>query len=97
MGHKPSTQPAVVIDALEDGQVQADDMQIDDDQLQVTEVGEKQIEIDIQMRMEDREFQLQMMSMLTHNTHGMSPPGAPSYPMHSTYGYGNYVSIVAIY
>ena len=63
------------------------------------------MEIDIQMRMEEREFQLQMMSMLTRNTHGIS--GDPSYPMHFTYGYGNYyvnitqdgmrVAIVAIY
>ena len=32
---------------------------------------EKQMERDIQMRREEREFQLQMMSMLTHNTHGI--------------------------
>ena len=37
VGHKPSTQPAIVVDALEDTQVQ--DTQIDDDQLQETEVG----------------------------------------------------------
>ena len=36
---KPSTQPAIVFDALEVTQVRADDMQIDDDQLQETEVG----------------------------------------------------------
>ena len=53
---------------------------------------EKQMEIDIQMRREEREFQLQMMNMLTrtHNAHGMSPPGASSYPIHSAYGYGGY-------
>ena len=66
---------------------------------------EKQMEIDIQMRMEVREFQLQMMSMLTRNTHGIS--GAPSYPILFTYGYSDYdadttqdgmwVAIVAIY
>ena len=38
---------------------------------------QKQMEMDIQMRREEREFQLQMMSMLTRNTHGISPPGAP--------------------
>ena len=161
LGHKPSTQPAVVVDTLEDTQVQ--DTQTDDDQLQETEVGatpnldtsdttvpspastdvtdasgevattsqvqkkgidgtdkvssrkrkkskfdmtgelldkligmqeksdkmlmelemkrarleEKQMEMDIHMRREEREFQLQMMDMLTRNTHGMSPPGAP--------------------
>ena len=37
LGHKPSTQPAVVVDILEDTQVQ--DTQTDDDQLQETEVG----------------------------------------------------------
>ena len=174
LGHKSSTQPAVVVDTLEDTPVQ--DTQTDDDQLQETEVGatpnldtsdttvpspastdvtdasgevattsqlqkkgidgtdkvssrkrkkskfdmtgelldkligmqeksdkmlmelemkrarleEKQMEMDIHMRREEREFQLQMMNMLTRNTHGMSPPGAPSYPMHSTYGYGGY-------
>ena len=36
--HKPSTQPAVVFDALEVIQVQADDTRIDD-QLQETVVG----------------------------------------------------------
>ena len=36
LGHKPSTQPAVVVDALEDIQVQ--DTQTDDDLLQETEV-----------------------------------------------------------
>ena len=45
---------------------------------------EKQMEMDIQMRMEVREFQPKVMSMLARNTHSMSPPGAPSYPMHST-------------
>ena len=51
---------------------------------------EKQIEMDAQLRREEREFQLQMMSMLTRGGHGMLPPVAPSYPMHSTYGYDNY-------
>ena len=51
---------------------------------------EKQMKMDIQMRMEEREFQQQMMCMLTQNTHGMSPSGAPSYPMHFTCGYGDY-------
>ena len=173
LGHKPSTQPAVVVDTLEDSQVQ--DTQTDDDQLQPTEVGaspnldtsdtvvpspastdatdgsgevattsqgqkkaidgtekvsnrkrkrskfdmtgemldkligmqeksdkmlmelemkrarleEKQMEMDAQMRREEREFQLQMINMLTRNN-GMLPSGAPSYPMHSTYGYGGY-------
>ena len=174
LGHKPSTQPAVVVDALEDIPVQ--DTQTDDDLLQETEMEapsnldtsdstvlspastdvtdtsgevattsqgqkksidgtdklpsrkwkkskfdvtgemldkligmqeksdkmlmelemkraqleEKQMEMDIQMRREEREFQLQMMNMLTHNTHVMSPPGAPSYSVHSGYGYGGY-------
>ena len=39
VGHEPSTQPAVVVDALEHTQVQADDTQIDDDKLQETGVG----------------------------------------------------------
>ena len=51
---------------------------------------EKQMEMDIQMRREEREFQLQIVNMLTGNAHGMSPPGAPSKPMHSAYGYGGY-------
>ena len=37
LGHKPSTQPAVVVDTLEDTQVQ--DTQTDDEQLQETDVG----------------------------------------------------------
>ena len=37
VGHKHSTQPAVVVDAPEDTQVQ--DTQMDDDRLQETEVG----------------------------------------------------------
>ena len=44
------------------------------------------------MRREEREFQLQMMNVLTHNTHVMSTPGAPSYSVHSGYGYGGYDS-----
>ena len=51
---------------------------------------EKQIEMDAQLRREEREFQLQMMNMLTRNSRGMLPPVAPSYPMHSTYGYDGY-------
>ena len=31
-----------------------------------------------------------MMNMLTCNTCVMLPPGAPSYSMHSGYGYGGY-------
>ena len=60
---------------------------------------EKQMEIDIQMRREERISAPNDEYMLTCNTHGiyMSPPGAPSYPVHSTYGYGNHVAIVAIY
>ena len=50
---------------------------------------EKQMEMDAQMRREEREFQLQMINMLTRNN-GMLPSGAPSYPMHSTYGYCGY-------
>ena len=174
LGHKPSTQPAVVVDALEDIPVQ--DTQTDNDLLQETEVEapsnldtsdstvlspastdvtdasgevvttsqgqkksidgtdklssrkrkkskfdvigqildkligmqeksdkmfmklemkrvqleEKQMEMDIQMRREERELQLQMINMLTRNNHVMSPPGAPSYSMHSGYGYGGY-------
>ena len=38
LGHKPSTQPAVVVDTLEDSQVQ-DDTQVDDDELQQTEIA----------------------------------------------------------
>ena len=49
------------------------------------------MEMDIQMKREEREFQLQMMNMLTRNTHVMSPPDALSYSMHSGYGYGGYV------
>ena len=37
LGHKPSTQLAVVVDTLEDTQVQ--DTQTDDEQLQETDVG----------------------------------------------------------
>ena len=37
LGHKPSTQPAVVVDTLEDSQVQ--DTQVDDDELQQTEIA----------------------------------------------------------
>ena len=170
LGHRPSTQPAVVIDTLEDSQVQ--DTQTDDDQLLQTDeanpnldtsdaavpspastdltntsgevattpqgqkngtekvssrkrrkskfdvtgelldkligmqeksdkmlmelemkrarLEEKQMEMDVQMRREERQFQLQMMNMLTHSNQGMLPPGAPSYQMHSTYGYGGY-------
>ena len=51
---------------------------------------EKQIEMDAQLRREEREFQLQMTNMLTRNSRGMLPPVAPSYPMHSTYGYDGY-------
>ena len=36
LGHKPSTQPAVVVDTLEDSQVQ--DTQVDDDELQQTDM-----------------------------------------------------------
>ena len=167
LGHKPSTQPAVVVDTLEDSQVE-DTQTDDDDQLQQTEVEanldtsdipspastdvtdasgevattshgqkkgnetskvstrkwkkskydvtgelldkligmqeksdkmlmelemkrtrleEKQMEMDVQMRREEREFQLQMMNIMTRSNHGMLPPGAPSY---TTYGYGSY-------
>ena len=48
---------------------------------------EKQMEMYIQTRREEREFQLQMINMLTRNTHVMS---SPSYSMHSHYGYGGY-------
>ena len=51
---------------------------------------EKQMEMDVQMRRKERQFQLQMMNMLTHSNQGMLPTGAPSYQMHSTYGYGGY-------
>lgn len=37
LGHKPSTQPAIVVDTLEDSQVQ--DIQTDGNQLLQTEVG----------------------------------------------------------
>ena len=163
LGHKPSTQPAVVVDTLEDSQVQ--DTQVDDDELQQTEIAtptsldtsdttvpspastdvtdasgevattsqgqkkgfdgadkvpsrkrkksrldvtgelldkligmqmelemkrarleEKQMEMDVQMRREERQFQLQMMNIMTRNSHSMLPP-APSYP---AYGYGGY-------
>ena len=36
LGYKPSTQPAVVVDTLEDSQVQ--DTQVDDDELQQTDM-----------------------------------------------------------
>ena len=36
LGHKPSTQPTVMVDVLEDTQVQVDDTHLDDDQLQET-------------------------------------------------------------
>ena len=40
-------------------------------QMKRARLEEKQMEIDIQMRREKREFQLQMMSIVTHNTHGI--------------------------
>ena len=48
------------------------------------------MEMDIQIRREEREFQLQMINLLTHNNHSMIPPATPSYPMHYRYG-GYYV------
>ena len=41
-------------------------------------------------RYSDEKGRERMMNMLTCNAHGMSPRGAPSYPMHSAYGYVGY-------
>ena len=47
------------------------------------------MEIDAQMRREERQFQLQMMQMFMQQnmTHPMSPP--THYPMHSTFNFGS--------
>jgi len=49
----------------------------------------KQVEMNMQMRREEREFQLQLMNIMARNRSSMLPPSPPSYP---TYGYGGYDS-----
>ena len=46
---------------------------------------ERQMEIDFQMRCEERQFQLQMMQMLLQQN--MTHPMPPHYPMHSTFNF----------
>ena len=47
---------------------------------------ERQIELDAQMRQEERQFQLQMIQTLVQQRMAYSsPPQAPHYPMHSSW------------
>jgi len=48
-----------------------------------TRMEEKQMELDAQLRSEERDFQLQLMQMMM--SHG-NPP-VRHYPMHSSFGY----------
>ena len=50
---------------------------------------EQQMEINVQMRHEERQFQLQMMQILMQQnmTHPMPPP--THYPMHSSFNFGS--------
>ena len=51
---------------------------------------ERQIELDAQMRREERQFQLQMMQMLMQQNMAHSvPPPIPHHPMHSTFNFGS--------
>ena len=52
---------------------------------------ERQIELDAQMRREERQFQLQMMQMLMQQNmvHSKPPPPPPHYPMHSAFNFGS--------
>ena len=51
---------------------------------------ERQIELDAQMRREERQFHLQMMQMLMQQNMAHSvPPPTPHYPMHSTFNFGS--------
>ena len=67
-------------------------MQKSSDQMMMTleekrmKMEERQMEIDVQMRREERQFQLQMMEMLMQQnvTHHTMPP---HYPMHSTFNF----------
>ena len=54
----------------------------------------KQVEMNMQMRREEREFQLQLMNIMACNRSSMLPPSPPSYP---TYGYGGYDSDATLY
>ena len=59
-------------------------------------VEERQMEIDVQMCHEDRQFQLQMMQMLMqqNTTHHMPPP--THYPIHSTFNFGSTSYLVCL-
>ena len=47
------------------------------------------MEIDAQMRREERQFQLQMMQMLMQHNMTVPSPPPPQYPMHSTFNFGS--------
>ena len=50
-------------------------------ELKIARLEEKQMEMDMQMQREKREYQLQVLNVLSQNNHGMLPSGAPSYSM----------------
>ena len=56
-----------------------------------TKMEERQIELDAQLRREERDFQLQIMQIMMRqsNPHHPPPPSVSNYPMHSSFSFGS--------
>ena len=51
-----------------------------------TRLEEKQMELDAQLRREERDFKLQLVQMMMRQNN----PPMPHYPMHSSFNYANF-------
>ena len=54
-----------------------------------TRLEEKQLELDANLRREERDFQFKMMSMMMRNVNSVSPAPVPHYSMHPGYPYSH--------
>ena len=70
------------------------EMQEKSDKLMMTleekhmKMEERQMELDAQMRQEERDFQLQMMQILARVSHPGPPPPPPHYPTFGNFSHG---------
>ena len=54
-----------------------------------TQLEEKQLELDANLRRKERDFQFKMMSMMMRNVNSASPASVPHYSMHPGYPYSH--------
>ena len=54
-----------------------------------TRLEEKQLELDANLRREERDFQFKMMSMMMRNVNSVSPAPVPHYSIHPGYPYSH--------